>query len=199
MEGHGKSDGKPAFIDDFTMWLQNGIQFLDLIANGTLHLNTCDKEGKEILSLSFSSETELNISKNRKSLTSGLKRKSKSSGNMETVVDQIYSPSKMKSIMEIISGLVEVDHFPSAQPLLPNLDIARQSDVESYDGFAQHEKNSTSTSQHNPRKPIFLFGQGIGATVAMYMSIERPAFINGMVLSAPMVTVPSELHAFLQK
>jgi alpha-beta hydrolase superfamily lysophospholipase len=49
------------------------------------------------------------------------------------------------------------------------------------------------------KKPVFVFGQGIGGALAIHLGLLCPEDIKGIILSAPLIVIPAETYALLQK
>jgi len=207
LQGHGRSDGKGASVDEFSIWVQNGLQFIDQITSGTLGKQQVE-ESDNVSSNYSSSSTEDTasykvhyVTKRDPSYYSEFTNTSKLSDIMRTICgsgknsnasdsssfsDQVHSVSSSFGILTSV-GAVVVENEASSNQATSNDNLLRK-----LGSFSLEKKVRTN-------KPLFLFGQGIGGLIASIVSIQKKSVVNGMVLSAPMVSVPGDLHTLLQK
>jgi alpha-beta hydrolase superfamily lysophospholipase len=131
--GHGRSDGKPGYVDKFDKWKDQGLQFFDMI---TRYQDTSNNNNRS----SDSTEDD-----------------SDNSSEKSTDYYEEYTSDSMMS-----------KYYPVLKTL-----------------------------------SVFAFGQGMGASIALHVANERygkpMSTLSGVLLSAPLIEIPSETHAILQK
>lgn len=57
----------------------------------------------------------------------------------------------------------------------------------------------TRLQLYYPMRPVFVLGQGLGATVALHLVVKRRPNMDGAILAAPIIRIPSHVFPWLHR